>query len=66
MIGNVQICYWCGVNKDFITPSQSLQEMFKLVYPLCSICYDNEKSFYKWLEKKVNGRATKKQKTNNN
>lgn len=61
-VGNIQICYWCGADNDFITPPQSLQEMFKLVYPLCSICYENGQSFYKRLEKKVNGKATKKNK----
>ena len=48
-------------DSDFITPPQSLQETFKLVYPLCNACHENGKSFYKRLEKKVN---RKKQKTN--
>ncbi|CAB4401187.1 unnamed protein product [Rhizophagus irregularis] len=62
-IGNIQVCYWCGIDRDFITPPQSLQEMFKLVYPLCSACYESGKTFYKWLENRVNRKVTKKQKT---
>ena len=61
--GNVQICYWCGADRDFITPPQSLQETFKLVYPLCSACYESGKTFYKRLENKLNRKVTKKQKT---
>ncbi|RGB22464.1 hypothetical protein C1646_776055 [Rhizophagus diaphanus] len=57
------ICYWCGADRDFITPPQSLQEMFKLVYPLCSACYESGKTFYKRLENRVNRKVTKKQKT---
>ena len=59
-VGNIPICYWCGTDRDFITVPQTLQEKFKLVYPLCSACNESGKPFYKWLEKKVNG---KKQKT---
>ncbi|PKB93249.1 hypothetical protein RhiirA5_441876 [Rhizophagus irregularis] len=60
--GNIPICYWCGANNDFVTVPQNLQENFKLVYPLCSSCNENGKTFYKRLENKVNSR--KKQKVN--
>ncbi|RGB22176.1 hypothetical protein C1646_678023 [Rhizophagus diaphanus] len=62
-VGNILICYWCGIDKDFITVPQSLQEKFKLVYSLCNTCNESGKTFYKWLEKKVNG---KRQKTSHN
>jgi hypothetical protein len=62
-VGNIPICYWCGTDKDFVTVPQSLQEKFRLVYPLCSTCNESGKSFYKRLEKKVNG---KRQKTSHN
>ncbi|CAB4375468.1 unnamed protein product [Rhizophagus irregularis] len=60
-VGNIPICYWCGANSDFVIVPQNLQEKFKLIYPLCNICNESGKSFYKRLEKKVN---RKKQKTN--
>jgi hypothetical protein len=62
-VGNIPICYWCGANSDFVIVPQNLQEKFKLIYPLCNICNESGKSFYKRLEKKVN---SKKQKTNHN
>jgi hypothetical protein len=59
-VGNIPICYWCGTNNDFVTVPQNLQENFKLVYPLCSNCNENGKTFYKRLENKVNSRKKKK------
>ncbi|CAG8475295.1 27589_t:CDS:2, partial [Dentiscutata erythropus] len=36
--GKFSICYYCRNSDDLITPSQSLKESFKQIYPLCEVC----------------------------
>jgi hypothetical protein len=45
-VENIPIYYWCSANNDFVSIPQNLQENFKLVYLLCSICKKNGKLFY--------------------
>ncbi|CAG8559872.1 42298_t:CDS:2 [Gigaspora margarita] len=48
------ICYWCGESKNLIEPSDTLKGEWKTIYPLCSFCKNNGKTWYKRAPKKFN------------
>ncbi|CAG8707908.1 17448_t:CDS:1 [Funneliformis caledonium] len=60
--GNYPICYYCEEKEDLITPSQSLKERFKQIYPLCEVCYENKKDFHTKGEIKTSKHVSKKRK----
>ncbi|RIB30870.1 hypothetical protein C2G38_2151412 [Gigaspora rosea] len=43
---NHSICYYCRNHDNLVTPSQSLKEHFKQIYPLCEFCQENKKNFH--------------------
>ncbi|CAG8740710.1 7565_t:CDS:1, partial [Funneliformis caledonium] len=57
--GNYSIFYYCEEREDLVTPSQSLKERFKQIYPLCEGCQENEKEFYTKGEIKTNRHSIK-------
>ncbi|CAG8666060.1 34483_t:CDS:2 [Gigaspora margarita] len=44
--GNYSICYYCENSDNLVTPSRSLKEHFKQIYPLCEFCQKNKKHFH--------------------
>ncbi|CAG8849439.1 25266_t:CDS:2, partial [Racocetra persica] len=52
-----EIYYYCGNSDNLVSPSESLKECFKQIYPLCEICQENGRSFYTRAEIKTNNRA---------
>ncbi|CAG8526144.1 5965_t:CDS:2, partial [Racocetra persica] len=57
--GNYPICYYCGSRDGLVTPSQSLKEQFKQIYPLCEYCQKNQKDFHTKGTIKTNNKAAK-------
>ncbi|CAG8566470.1 14337_t:CDS:2 [Funneliformis caledonium] len=49
-------------SEGLVTPSQSLKERFKQIYPLCEECQNNQKEFHTRTEIKTNGCSFKRHK----
>ena len=48
------VSYWCGESIDLIEPSVTLKNEWKTIYPLCSFCKNNVKTWHKRAPKKFN------------
>ena len=62
-LGNINVCYYCGTDGDFIDPPSILRTKYKIIYPLCQGCQDKGKEFSTRSEIKVNSSNSECRKT---
>jgi len=63
---NSQICYWCGVDGDFVDPPIDKTSNYKFVFPCCCWCLEKGKDFFCRIEIKTNKKTGGKKRSFSN
>ena|SRR5256885_4196812 len=58
-LGNINVCYYCDTNSDFIELPSILRTKYKIIYSLYQGCQDKGKEFSTHSKIKVNSSSLK-------
>ena len=50
-----RVCYWCGLDRQFVLAPENLKSRFLEIYPLCQDCDTHKKKFFTKLPIKRKG-----------